>query len=91
LTCITTADWKIVREVGKRFEHCRNLSCHSTLILCLPYFRNKDTLSLMVENVLSFLIVFFVLKSRSATTIVVDNFHISRILASITKMFFTFE
>jgi hypothetical protein len=44
-----------------------------------------------VENVLSFLIVFFVLKSRSATTIVVDNFHISRILASITKMFFTFE
>jgi hypothetical protein len=45
----------------------------------------------MVENVLSFLIVFFVLKSRSATTIVVDNFHISRILASITKMFFTFE
>jgi hypothetical protein len=30
-----------------------------------------------------------VLKSRSATTIVVDNFHISRISVYITKMFFT--
>jgi hypothetical protein len=89
LICVTTANWKIVVEVGKIFEHCRNLSCHSTVILCLPYFRNKVTLNIMVENVLIFLIIFFVLKSRSATTIVVDNFHISQILVSIRNTFFS--
>jgi hypothetical protein len=90
LTCISTADWKITREVGKRFEHCRQ---PVILLLYWVYliFKTKTLLSIMVEDVLSFLIVFFVLNSRSANTIVVDNFHISQILVSIRKMFFTPE